>query len=115
MNRFGFLLACCVLLGACTVVDAGVGRGAEDWKTDLQWNAYADWGWPTTEQVLLLDVVGGPNAYTLLRADLWRLLHVEIGLLGLGLGIGPLQAGIGAGLYGPVAPAKIVGDNPMKG
>ena len=114
MNRLGFLLACCVLFGACTVVDAGVGRNANAWKTKFQSNAYAEWGWPTNDRLLMVDFVGGPNDYTLVRADLWRLLHLEIGLLGLGIGIGPLQAGAGIGLYGPHAPTEIAGDNPFK-
>ena len=61
-----------------------------------------------------LDLVGGPNPYTLISADLWRLLHLELGLLGVGIGLGPIQFGGGVGLYAPHAPAKIAGDNPMK-
>jgi hypothetical protein len=115
MNRLGLLLACLVLLGACTVVDAGVGRGAKDWTTHFDANAYMDFGWPTNDSLLSLDVIGGPNPYTLVRADLWRLLHLEIGLLGVGIGLGPLQFGAGIGLYAPGAPAHIAGNNPVKG
>lgn len=115
MNRLGLLLACCVLLGACTVVDAGVGRGASDWTPHFDASVYADFGWPTNDALLSLDLLGGPNPYTLVRADLWRLLHLELGLLGFGLGVGPLQVGAGIGLYAPGAPARIAGDNPVDG
>jgi hypothetical protein len=115
MNRIGLLLACCVLLGACTVVDAGVGRGAREWTTHLSANAYMDFGWPTNDSLLSLEVLGGPNPYTLVSADVWRLLHLELGLLGVGIGVGPLQVGAGLGLYAPHAPAKIVGNNPIDG
>jgi hypothetical protein len=114
MYRFALLLAGCVLLGACTVVDAGVGRGASHWSTNFDANAYMDFGWPTNDSLLSLDVIGGPNSYTLVTADVWRLLHLEIGLLGAGIGLGPLQLGAGIGLYAPHAPARIAGDNPMK-
>jgi hypothetical protein len=115
MNRVGLLLACCVLFSACTVVDAGVGRGARDWTTHFDANAYADFGWPTNDSLLSLDIVGGPNSYTLVTGDIWRLLHLELGLLGAGIGIGPFQIGAGIGLYAPHAPARIAGDNPIKG
>jgi len=115
MNRLGLLLACCVLLGACTVVDGGVGRGASDWTPHFDASVYADFGWPTNDALLSLDLLGGPNPYTLVRADLWRLLHLELGLLGFGLGVGPLQVGAGIGLYAPGAPARIAGDNPVDG
>jgi hypothetical protein len=115
MNRLGLLVACCLLLGACTVVDGGVGRGASDWNAEFGANAYADFGWPVNDALLSVDLVGGPNAFTLLRADLWRLLHLELGLLGFGVGIGPLQFGAGFGLYAPHAPARIAADDPLAG
>jgi len=113
MNRFGLVLACCALLGACTVVDAGVLRGADDWTTKFGADGYMEFGWPANDDLLSLDVIGGHNPYTLVTADIWRLLHLEIGLLGAGIGLGPLQVGAGFGLYAPQAPARIAGDNPM--
>ncbi len=115
MNRLGLLLASCVLLGACTVVDGGVGRGASDWSPDLRANSYIDYGWMANETLLSMDLFGGPNAYTLVRLDVWRLLHLELGLLGFGLGVGPFHFGAGSGIYAPEAPAMISGDNPMNG
>ena len=115
MNRLGLLLACGLLLGACTVVDAGVGRGANSWTTHFDANAYMQFGWPANENLLSLDVIGGPNSYTLVTGDIWKLLHLELGLLGAGIGIGPFQFGAGIGLYAPSAPGKIAGDNPFKG
>lgn len=113
MNRLAMLLACCVLLGACTVVDAGVGRGARAWPTEFGANCYAEYAWPANNSLLAVDIVGGSNAYTLISADVWRLLHLELGLLGVGVGLGPLQAGAGVGLYAPHAPSAMMGDNPF--
>lgn len=107
MNRFVLLLACSLLLGACTAVDLGVGRGASSWETDFDANAYFEMGWTDNDSLLAVDIVGGSNAYSLVSVDIWRLLHLEVGLLGVGLGIGPLQFGAGFGLYAPVAPATL--------
>jgi len=113
MNRFGLLLGLCLLLGACTVVDGGVGRGAQDWATDFGANAYVSTGWPANDALLSVDVLGGHNPYTLVSLDVWRLLHLEIGLLGAGIGLGPLQFGAGFGLYAPHAPGTIKGTDPL--
>jgi uncharacterized membrane protein YfcA len=63
----------------------------------------------------LMHVALGTSMDTLVRADVWRLLHLELGLLGFGLGLGPLQLGAGIGLYAPEAPARIAGDDPLGG
>lgn len=108
------LLSCCLLLCACSVVDIGLGRDANTWTTKWKHNSYVDYGWPSNDTFLLVDFIGGPESYTLVRADLWRLLHLEIGLVGVAVGLGPLQAGIGAGLYSAHPPAEIQGNNPFK-
>jgi hypothetical protein len=40
-------------------------------------------------------------------------LHLEVGLFGLGVGLGPLQIGGGVGWYTPGAPASLHGSNPF--
>ena len=115
MQRIGLVLVCCALLGACTVVDVGVGRGSNDWNWEMGADCYGDIAWPANDLLLSMDIWGGPTPGTLISADVWRLLHLEVGLLGLGLGIGPLQFGAGVGPYVPSTPASIAGMNPFEG
>ncbi len=114
MRRFAVLMVCCALLGACNLVDMGVGRGANDWEFTGDGNCYYEYGWPANTTLLSADLFGGANNGTLISADVWRLLHVELGVLGFGLGIGPFQVGCGWGMYAPNGPAKMQGDNPFQ-
>jgi len=102
------------VLAGCTVVDAGVGRGTS--LPDWTWGGaggYADVAWPANDILLTADVFGGPHSGALLSVDLWRLAHFEVGLFGLGLGLGPFQIGGGVGWYTPGAPASLHGSNPF--
>jgi hypothetical protein len=112
--RAALLFVLCSALSACTVVDLGVARGNNPthWEFEAV-GGYADFGWPATTQLLTADILGGPNSGSLITVDLWRLLHLELGLLGVGIGIGPFQFGGGVGFYTPEAPAMIHGANPF--
>ena len=104
----------CAVLAGCTVVDLGVGR--DQCPVEWKWGGaggYADFAWPANDMLLTVDLLGGPHSGSLISVDLWRLLHLELGLLGLGVGIGPMQIGGGVGWYTPQAPASIEGMNPF--
>jgi hypothetical protein len=113
-SRATILLVLCLALSACTVVDAGVCRGNSPphWGFEAV-GGYADFGWPANDDLLSADILGGSNSGTLVTLDLWRLLHLEVGLLGIGIGVGPFQIGGGVGFYTPAAPAMLHGANPF--
>ena len=113
LHRLVPLLLCSALAG-CTVADLGVGRDV--CPTRWTWGGaggYADVAWPANEKLLTADILGGPHSGALVSADLWRLVHVEVGLIGAGIGIGPFQIGGGVGFYTPSAPASLHGWNPF--
>ena len=111
MHRLAALLLCCTMLGACTVFDAGVGRGHHDWSWSSSGDAYATYAWPANTRLVSADLVGGQNDGTLVSVDVWRLLHLELGVLGVGLGVGPFQVGAGFGWYDAAPPTAMSGDN----
>ena len=98
---------CCLVLSACTVIDGGVGRDVQDWKVDGWGAAYADFGWPTNPDFLTADLVGPQNPGSVFSVQLWRILYFEVGLLGVSLGLGPLQVGAGTLFHRPAAPASM--------
>ncbi len=114
MLRASILIVLCLAVTGCNLVDAGIGRD----KCPCNWEfgdaaGYAEFAWPANNDLLSADLFGGPNGGTLVSVDLWRLLHLELGLLGLGVGIGPLQVGGGVGWYTPSAPAMMDGMCPF--
>ena len=104
MLRATLLVCACAFLSSCTVVDLGVGRGA-NWKMGGA-GGYADVARPANDKLLTADIIG-PTSGSLVSIDLWRLLHVELGLIGAGIGIGPLQAGGGFLWYTPELPLEM--------
>ncbi len=113
MHRLAALLLCSTMLGACTVVDAGIGRGDHDWSWGNTGTAYATYGWPDNDHLLSADLIGGQNDGTLATIDVWRLLHLELGAFGIGLGVGPFQVGAGVGWHDTEPPVMMTGDNPF--
>jgi hypothetical protein len=112
MLRAAALLVLCLAVTSCTVVDLGVGRGTCPPKWDFDGvGGYAAFGWTATDELLTADFLGGQNSGTLVSVDLWRLLHLELGLLGIGVGIGPIQFGGGVGFYTPEAPPMLADMN----
>lgn len=110
MHRFLLLIVLASALAGCSLVDAGIARQhcPRTWEFG-EASAYAEFAWPANPSLLRADLLGGANRGTLVSLDLWRLLHLELGLLGVGVGIGPLQVGAGAGFYAPQAPATMEG------
>jgi len=110
MTRLALVFVLASMLAGCNLVDAGIARQncPGNWEFGGA-AAYAEVGWPANPALLRAELFGGPNGGTLVSMDLWRLLHLELGLLGFGIGIGPLQFGAGAGFYAPKAPATMEG------
>jgi len=93
------------LLGACTVID--VRTHSHGVHSDAFISGYADAGWPASNSLLKLGICDGPSQGSILYFQIWKLLRLEIGFLGLAGGIGPLDAGFGILLYDPQPPEYI--------
>ena len=93
------------LLGACTIVD--IRTHEHGVHSDAFISGYADVGWPASNSLLRLGIFDGPSDGSILYFQLWKLLRLEVGFLGLAGGIGPLDAGFGILLYDPQPPEYI--------
>ena len=95
------------LLGGCTVVDLRVAPDSA--HSDALVSGYVDAGIPARDSLLKAGLFKGPSRGSMLYLQLWKLLRLEVGFLGLAAGIGPLDAGVGVLLYEPRPPEYIDG------
>lgn len=107
------LTLCCVLLTGCSLIDVGIGRGEQEWSVEGWGDAFANVGWRANDHLIHVELFGGYNAGTLISIEIWRINHIEIGLIGVSLGLGPLNAGFGTLFYQPGPPPVITGMNPF--
>jgi hypothetical protein len=106
-RRFASLALALVLLGtvspACTVLNVRTGDDGLDNHAFI--SGYLTAGWPEDADLIDLRAFKGENPGALVYFNLWKLLRVEVGLIGVCVGIGPLDAGLGL-LFHDVRPPK---------
>ena len=90
---------------ACVVIDVDADHEAGGLKSTGLIGGYATAGWPSDDSLLKLGLLDGRNDGAIFLLQVWKLLRVEVGLLGLAVGIGPLDAGVGILFYDPQPPA----------
>lgn len=56
------------------------------------------------DQILRLRALDGSSPGSLLEFSVWKLFRLEVGLLGAGVGIGPVDAALGVAFYEPRVP-----------
>jgi hypothetical protein len=93
-----------VPLSACTVTAVG----AEDSPPRVESNGLIDghaaFGLRSEREFLRLRVLDGESDGTLGELVLWKLLRLEVGALGLGIGVGPFDVALGTLFYEPEVP-----------
>jgi hypothetical protein len=106
-RRFASLALALVLLGtvapACTVLNVRTGDDGLDNHAFV--SGYLTAGWPEDADIVDLRLFKGVNDGALLYFNVWKLLRLEVGLVGAAVGIGPLDAGLGL-LFYDVRPPK---------
>ena len=104
------VLGLALSLAGCTVIDLRLAPSGA--RSDAFISGYADAGWPATDSLLKVGLLKGPNSDgSLLYLQLWKLLRLELGLIGVAAGLGPLDAGIGVLFYEPRPPAYVECDD----
>jgi hypothetical protein len=94
-----------LLAPACVVIDVTADHEAGGFKSTGLIGGYATAGWPGDDSLLKLGLLDGRSDGAIFLLQVWKLLRVEVGLLGLAVGIGPLDAGVGILFYDPEPPA----------
>ncbi|HEX6885346.1 MAG TPA: hypothetical protein VF530_18370 [Planctomycetota bacterium] len=98
-----------LLLASCTITSLGPESGPPRVESEGLIEGHAALGWRDEDRFLKLKVLDGESDGALAEVALWRLLRVEVGALGLGLGIGPFDLALGTLFYEPDLP-RMVGE-----
>jgi hypothetical protein len=98
-----------LLLSACTITSLGPESGPPRVESEGLLEGHAALGWRDEDRLLKLKLLDGESDGAVAEFALWRLLRVEVGALGLGLGIGPFDLALGTLFYEPDVP-RMVGE-----
>jgi hypothetical protein len=101
------LVALAPLLSACTITRLGPESGPPRVESDGLIEGHAAVGWRDEDSFLKLRLLDGESDGAVAEFALWKLLRLEVGALGLGFGIGPLDLALGTLFYEPEVPAMV--------
>ncbi len=98
------------LMPACIVVDVRADSHGSGLHSDGLIHGFATAGWPADDSILKIGLLDGRSDGAIFLVQIWKLVRLEIGLLGISAGIGPLDAGIGILFYDPEPPPHCGGN-----
>jgi len=99
------------LLSACTVTRMGAESGPPRLDFDGMIEGHAAFGIRADDDFLRLRVLDGESDGALGEFVLWKLFRLEVGALGVGVGIGPVDLALGTLFYEPEVP-RMTGEEP---
>ncbi|MEQ1892212.1 MAG: hypothetical protein ABL998_06690 [Planctomycetota bacterium] len=105
----------------CTVTSVGAEDAPPRVEADGLIEGHAAFGFRDEDRFLRLDVLDGSSDGAVAEFTLWRLFRLELGALGLGVGIGPFDVALGTLFYEPEVPhmvgeasSKAQGEDPSR-
>lgn len=112
--RTVLLLTIVSLASGCTIlrVDSG-NEGGPIWHARGVVDGHLAVGWLDNDRLLNFQLFGGRSSGTLTEFQVWKLLRIEVGAVGLSLGLGPLSVGVGTLFYDPAIPVRLPEDDPL--
>jgi hypothetical protein len=91
-------------LSACTVMRLDAEEGPARVESNGLIDGHVALGMRAEDDLFRLRLFEGDSDGSIAELSLWKLFRLEIGLLGLGVGVGPVDAALGIGFYEPELP-----------
>lgn len=95
------------LLSACTVTSVGAKGHPPRVESNGLLEGHAAVGLRADDGVFRLRVLDGESQGAVGELVLWKLFRLEVGALGLGIGIGPFDLALGTLFYEPEVPEML--------
>ena len=92
------------LLSGCTVTSVGAESGPPRVESDGLLEGHAAFGWRDEDRFIRLHALEGDSDGAVAELVLWKLFRLEVGALGLGIGLGPFDLALGTLFYEPDVP-----------
>ena len=95
------------LLSGCTVTSIGPEHGPPRVESKGLIEGHGAVGWRDEDRFLRLRALDGESDGAVGELVVWKLFRLEVGALGLGIGIGPFDLALGAIFYEPKVPRML--------
>lgn len=96
--------AAVLLASSCTVLRVDSGSEPPRVQSRGLIDGHVAFGMRDEDELLRLRALDGSSPGSILEVSLWKLFRLEVGLLGAGLGVGPVDAALGVAFYEPRVP-----------
>src|SRR5262249_41603133 len=103
-----------LLFSACTLVNVGSEGGPPRVQSEGVIEGHAAVGIRDESSLLRVKLLDGESEGALAEVTLWKLFRLEVGALGVGVGVGPFDLALGALFYRPRVPTMISSQTPAE-
>jgi hypothetical protein len=86
-------------LAACTITSVGAKDGPPRVESDGLIEGHAAFGLRDENKFLRLELLDGTSDGAVAELSIWKLFRLEVGALGLGVGLGPVDLALGTLFY----------------
>ena len=96
--------ALCVVASSCSLITVDSQDGPPGARAEGLVDGHAVFGWRAEDTLLRAELLDGTSDGALFELTVWKLLRVEVGLVGLCVGLGPIDLGLGTLFFDPTVP-----------
>jgi hypothetical protein len=96
--------ALCMAASSCSLITVDSQDGPPGARAEGLVDGHAVFGWRAEDTLLRAELLDGTSDGALFELTVWKLLRVEVGLVGLCVGLGPIDLGLGTLFFDPTVP-----------
>ncbi len=104
LTKFLVAASLCATFSACSLITVDAQDGPPGARAEGLVDGHAVFGWRAEETLLRAELLDGTSDGALFELTVWKLLRLEVGLVGLCVGLGPMDLGVGTLFFDPTVP-----------